>query len=525
MTNVVLILVDDLGYSDLGCYGSEIATPNIDRLASEGVRMTRFYNTARCSPSRASLLSGRHPHQTGIGILTNDDSPRGYPGNLRTDVKLLPEYLREHGYATAIAGKWHLAADVRTPNDTWPTRRGFDSFFGTLTGCGSYYEPGTLTRGEADAEYEARTDGFHYTDAITDEAVRRIADLAGAADPFFTYVAYTAPHWPLHASEERIAAYEGTYADGWDATRERRFERQRELGIADESWRLSPRHPDAPEWKSEEHPRWQQRRMEAYAAMVTQLDEGVGKIRAELERQGVLDDTMLMFLSDNGASAEELPTIEPERFASRTDIVRSHTRDGRPVAIGNDVNTDPGPEDTYSSYGLGWANVSNTPFRLFKQWTHEGGIAAPFVVRWPSGGLPAGEIVRTPRQLTHVLPTVLEAAGADPTSADLESSSMLDALRGTTDSDVEPLFWEHIGNAAMRKENWKLVREWGGEWELYDTKADPCELLDLADGHPEIVAALGEQWQQWADRVGVIDFEVTRGIYAERGLGYSEAIG
>ncbi|MDN5854846.1 MAG: sulfatase-like hydrolase/transferase, partial [Actinomycetia bacterium] len=271
MTNVVLILVDDLGYSDLGCYGSEIATPNIDCLAAEGVRMTRFYNTARCSPSRASLLSGRHPHQTGIGILTNDDSPRGYPGNLRPDVKLMPEYLREHGFATAMAGKWHLAADVGKPNDAWPTRRGFESFFGTLTGCGSYFDPGTLTRGEANAEAEAQADGFHYTDAITEEAVGRVAELAGGTDPFFLYVAYTAPHWPLHASEGRIAEYESTYADGWDAARERRFGRQRDLGVAEDSWSLSPRHPDAPEWESEEHPRWQQRRMAAYAAMVTQL--------------------------------------------------------------------------------------------------------------------------------------------------------------------------------------------------------------------------------------------------------------
>lgn len=525
MTNVVLILVDDLGYSDLGCYGSEIATPNIDRLAAEGVRMTRFYNTARCSPSRASLLSGRHPHQTGIGILTNDDSPHGYPGNLRSDVKVMPEYLQEQGFATAMAGKWHLAADVRTPNDAWPTRRGFESYFGTLTGCGSYFDPGTLTRGEEDAENEAHADGFHYTDAITDEAVGRIADLAGAADPFFAYVAYTAPHWPLHASEERIAEYDGAYADGWDAVRERRFGRQRELGIAEEAWRLSPRHPDAPAWESEEHPQWQQRRMAAYAAMVTQLDEGVGRIRAELERQGVLDDTMLIFLSDNGASAEELPFVEPERFKSRTDIVRSHTRDGHPVSVGNDVDTSPGPEDTYCSYGLGWANVSNTPFRLFKQWTHEGGIAAPFVVRWPAGGVPAGEIVRTPRQLTHVLPTVLEAVGQASAPTELESESMLGILRGESAPTAEPLFWEHIGNGAIRKDNWKLVREWGAAWELYDTKTDPCELADLADQHPNVVAELSAQWQDWADRVGVVDFAVTRDIYAERGLSYREAIG
>ena len=525
MTNVVLILVDDLGYSDLGCYGSEIATPNIDRLAAEGVRMTRFYNTARCSPSRASLLSGRHPHQTGIGILTNDDSPDGYPGNLRSDVKLMPEYLREHGFATAMAGKWHLAATIDAPNDAWPTRRGFESFFGTLTGCGSYFDPGTLTRGEDNAESEARAENFHYTDAITDEAVTRVAELAGGTDPFFLYVAYTAPHWPLHASESRIDEYADAYADGWDAARERRFERQRALGIAEDSWSLSPRHPDAPAWEAVEDQRWQQQRMAAYAAMVTQLDEGVGRIRQELEAQGVLDDTLLIFLSDNGASAEELPTVELERFKSRHDIVRNETRDGRPVAVGNDASIAPGPEDTYCSYGLGWANVSNTPFRLFKQWAHEGGIAAPFVVRWPSGGVPAGEIVRTPRQLTHVLPTVLDAVGHKPGPVEHEASSMLDTLRGVPEAGSEPLFWEHIGNAAIRRDDWKLVRAWGEPWELYATDTDPCELADVADAYPGVVAEMSEQWQQWADRVGVIDFAVTRKIYAERGLGYRDAIG
>lgn len=524
MTNVVLILVDDLGYSDLGCYGSEIATPNIDALAAEGVRMTRFYNTARCSPSRASMLSGQHPHQTGIGILTNDDSPRGYPGSLRPDTKLMPEHLRARGFSTAMVGKWHLTNDVNTPNDAWPTRRGFDSFYGTLTGCGSYFDPGTLTRGEACAEHEARSEGFHYTDAITDEAVDRVNALAGKDDPFFLYVAYTAPHWPLHAEEERIRAYDGVYADGWEEVRRRRFARQQELGIAEESWDLSPRHESVGTWETEAHPAWQQRRMATYAAMVTQLDEGVGRIRTALEAHGVLDDTLLVFLSDNGASAEELPFIDLDRFLTRTDIVRATTRDGRSVAVGNDPQTDPGPEDTYSSYGLAWANVSNTPFRLFKQWTHEGGISAPLIARWPAGGLPAGEINRAPRQLTHVLPTVLEAVGVDADDR-LESPSMLDALRGAPVDDTEALYWEHIGNAAVRKDGWKLVRPWDQPWELYDATTDPCELVDVAAAHPGVVEELAALWDAWAERVGVVEFSVTRDIYAERGLGYRDAIG
>lgn len=301
---IVLILADDLGYSDLGCYGGEISTPHLDALAADGVRLPQFYNTARCSPSRASLLTGLHPHQTGIGVLTGDDSPVGYPGNLHPDVPTIAGMLSTGGYRTAAVGKWHLAADVRTPNDSWPTRCGFDSLYGTLTGCGSYYAPPTLVRGETNIEHESQEPDFYYTDAITEEAVRSIEQSALAPDPLFLYVTYTAPHWPLHAPEEDIQACKGRYDQGWDATRKARAERQREMGILPEESAPSPREPEETAWEDAPDKEWQARRMETYAVMVEHMDRGVGRIVEAIRAKGTLENTLLVFLSDNGASPE-----------------------------------------------------------------------------------------------------------------------------------------------------------------------------------------------------------------------------
>jgi arylsulfatase A-like enzyme len=530
--NVVLILADDLGYSDLGCYGGEIRTPTLDRLAMGGVRLTSFYNTARCSPSRASLLTGLHPHQTGIGILTNDDRPRGYPGTLNDRCSTMAETLGEAGYATCLSGKWHLSGDVRNPNGAWPTRRGFNRFYGTLTGCGSYYHPGTLTRGERSAEAEALDPGFFYTDAISDEAgafIRR--HRAEHPDrPFFLYAAYTAPHWPLHAPEEDIEAYAGVFDEGWDALRQRRMERLAQLGVAEPGTKLSDRDPTQPAWDDEPHQRWQVRRMQAYAAQVERMDRGIGRIVAALEQTGCRDDTLVVFLSDNGASPERLPITPSLRFRQRTDILRNFTRDGRLVDIGNDPEVMPGGEDTYASYGRAWANLSNTPFRYYKKWVHEGGIAAPFVVNWPNGGLMDGRLLRTPFQLTDVLPTVLEATGVpspvgygERELLPLEGRSMLSALRGQA-AEPCPLYWEHCGNAAIRRGRWKLVRAYPGPWELYDIDRDPTELVDLAGDRPGLVADLAAHWERWAGHVGVAPFDEVVAFYRERGLAGSRAV-
>jgi arylsulfatase len=529
--NVVLILADDLGFSDIGCYGGEIRTPNLDRLGRDGVRLSQFYNSARCSPSRASLLTGLHPHQTGLGVLTNDDRPYGYPGNLSERCVTLAESLRDVGYATCLTGKWHLASEMRQPNAAWPTQRGFDHFYGTLTGCGSYFAPGTLTRGETNIEQEALDDGgFYYTDAITDEAVAFLARQRVEA-PFVLYVAYTAPHWPLHAPEADIAAYDGMYEPGWDALREARLRALREEGILADADRLSPRDSTEPAWENAAHQRWQTRRMQAYAAQVTRMDRGVGRIVSTLASKGILDDTLVIFLSDNGASDESLPKVDPERFRLRTDILRTRTRDGRQVRIGNEPEIDPGAEDTYASYGRAWANLSNTPFRYYKQWVHEGGIATPFIVHWPNGRIAQGSVLRTAFQLTDVLPTVLDACGArypDSRGGEAlprcEGRSMLPTLRGDSTSDGA-LFWEHTGNAAARHGQWKLVRQYDRPWELYDLEGDRSELLDLAASQPALVRELGSEWQRWADRVGVIPWQATLDLYRQRGLADEEAAG
>ena len=530
--NVVLVLVDDMGFSDIGCYGGEVRTPNLDRLARGGVRFSQFYNTARCSPSRASLLTGLHPHQTGIGILTNDDRPRGYPGTLNPRCVTIAEALKAAGYATCLTGKWHLSSEMRQPNEAWPTRRGFDRFFGTLTGCGSFYQPGTLTRGEANVEHEALVPGFYYTDAITDEACAFVREQTqpGAA-PFFLYLAYTAPHWPLHAREADVARYDGTFDLGWDLLRERRMQRLRDEGLLDEATLPAGRDPSQPAWSDAEHKAWQLRRMQVYAAQIDRVDQGVGRVLAELEQSGQLDNTLVIFLSDNGASDEALPLVELERFKQRRDILRVTTRDGRDVHVGNDPAVMPGGEDTYASYGRAWANLSNTPFRFYKRWTHEGGIATPLIAHWPGGRLSAGSVVRRPFQLTDVLPTILEAAGVPyPTRYQgreiqpCEGRSFLPALRGTASPDGT-LYWEHTGNAAIRRGRWKLVREHPNAWELYDMASDRCELHDLAAAHPDVVQELDAAWQVWADRVGVIPWQTTLDIYRQSGKLEREAAG
>jgi len=531
--NVLLVLVDDMGFSDIGCYGGEIRTPTIDRLAREGVRFAQFYNTARCSPSRASLLTGLHPHQTGIGILTNDDRPRGYPGTIDRRCVTIAEVLKAAGYATCLAGKWHLASQMHVPNAAWPTRRGFDRFFGTLTGCGSFFQPGTLTRGETNVEDEALAPGFYYTDAIADEACAFIAEHTArcAQEPFFLYAAFTAPHWPLHAREEDVAKYRGVFDAGWDVLREKRMARLRETAIVDGALALSARDPTQPAWSDAPDKAWQARRMEVYAAQIDRMDQALGRIVGAIEQAGRLDDTLVVFLSDNGASDEGLPLVELERFRQRKDILRTRTRDGRAVRIGNEPAIVPGPEDTYASYGRAWANLSNTPFRYYKRHVHEGGIATPLIVRWPAGDLAAGSVARAPHQLTDVMPTILEATGAAyPERFDgheippPEGRSLLPALRGRDTADA-PLYWEHTGNAAIRSGRWKLVRDHPQPWELYDMEHDRTELHDLAAAHPEVVRDLAARWQQWADRVGVIPWRVTEEIYVERGLLPREAMG
>ncbi len=511
--NVVLILNDDMGYSDLGCYGGEVQTPNLDRLAAHGLRFSQFYNTARCSPSRASLLTGLHPHQTGVGILTYDSGPEGYAGNLNHRCVTIPQVLKANGYRTYMSGKWHVASSLTEPTDTWPMQRGFDEFYGTIIGAGSFYDPNTLTRGNENIEHEARKPGFFYTDAISDQAVAFIEQhqREHAGTPFFEYVAYTAPHWPLHAHDEDIAKYKGRFDDGWDTLREARLEKLVRSGVLDRQWQLSPRDPTQPPWSEAEHKAWLARCMEVYAAQIDRMDQGIGRILASLERTGQLDNTIVIFLADNGACAEDIPENVPiDELVEKLMIARSHTRDGEPVHFGNDPSRMPGPENTYQSYGQAWANLSNTPFRYYKHWIHEGGISTPLIVHWPAGIAARNEIRHTPGYLPDIMATIVDLTGSRyPATFEgraiepLEGVSLAPSF-GADGVDRKAMFWEHEGNAAVRIGKWKLVRAYPGPWELYDMEADRTELHDVAAQHPERVADMARQYEAWAKRCGVI---------------------
>lgn len=528
--DILLVLADDMGFSDIASYGGEISTPSLDRLAQGGVRMTQFYNTARCSPSRASLMTGLHPHQVGIGILNFDDAPDGYPGNLVEECTTIAEVLRETGYATYLSGKWHMAVDMDNANSAWPTRRGFDRFFGTLEGAGSYYQPRTLTRQEENIETESLKDDFFYTDAITENAIEFLTDHeeSRAEDPFFLFLSYTAPHWPLHAHEKDIAKYEHRFDAGWDELREQRLERLVKAGIIDPRWALSDRDERVPAWRDVEDKDWEASRMQVYAAQVDSMDQGIGRVIAKLEQTGRLNNTLVIFLSDNGGCAEEMPPESVKEFVTSFVPLKEISRQGEQVVPGNVPGLRPGPEETYQSYGRAWANLSNAPFREYKHWIHEGGISTPLIVHWPQGLDQSGAICTVPNQLVDILPTLAEAAGAtypmQRNGQDVppaEGRSMLPALRGV-DAEPRDLFWEHEGNAAVRRGQWKLVRKHARPWELYDIEADRTELNDLAPQHLDRVAELAAAYQAWADRCAVIPREEVLELYAQRGHGLPE---
>ncbi|WP_164667683.1 arylsulfatase [Virgibacillus doumboii] len=512
--NVLLILNDDMGYSDIGCYGGEVETPNLDRLAANGVRFTQFYNTARCSPSRASLLTGLHPHQTGIGILTYDNGPEGYPGDLNNECVTIAEVLKDNGYKTYMSGKWHIAKSLKEPSENWPLQRGFDDFFGTIIGAGSFYDPNTLTRGNKNIEHETKeNEEFYYTDAISDQAVQYIKNHADKENdtPFFQYVAYTAPHWPLHAKEKDIEKYKGRFDKGWDTLREERLNRLVEMGILDENWKLTERDPSQPAWEDADDKEWLQRCMEVYAAQIDSMDQGIGRIIDSLEETDQLDNTIVIFLSDNGACAEDIPlNVSVDELTENLMIAKSHTRNGEEVRFGNEPSIMPGPEDTYQSYGTAWANLSNSPFRLYKHWVHEGGISTPLIFHWPEGIRDKGSLRHSPGQLTDIMATIVEITGAKYPEIyngnkilPLEGRSLTPIIQDDH-ADETPLFWEHEGNAAIRIGKWKLVKKYPELWELFDMQEDRTELNNLADQYPEFVEEMALKYEKWANRCRVV---------------------
>jgi len=508
--DILLILNDDMGYSDIGCYGGEVHTPNLDRLAEEGTRFTAAYNTARCCPSRASLITGLHPHQAGVGHMVADWDLDGYRGDLNTRCVTMAEALGAAGYSTYMSGKWHVThhLDPDGPKGSWPCQRGFDRYWGMLTGAGNYFAPKTLTDGnEALGMPEPP---WYLTDAISDHAAEfvRVHHHDAPNRPLLLYTAYTAPHWPLHALPEDIARYEGRFAAGWDVLREERRERMVGLGLLEPRWRLSDRDPEEPAWVDAPCHEWEQRRMEVYAAQIDRMDQGIGRILDALREAGRLDNTLVVFLSDNGGCAEPIRRNYAGRRSSTL-----FTRDGRPVLFGNRPGIMPGAEDTFQSYGRAWANLSNTPFRLYKHWVHEGGIATPLIVHWPAGFEARRQLIHAPVQLPDIMATFLEAAGAScPSERDgvpvhpPEGFSLLDVLRGGS-FGREAVFVEHEGNCAVRRGRWKLVRRYPGPWELYDMVEDRAETDDLAAGNPGVVGELADRWQDWAERCDVLPWE------------------
>ena len=609
--NIIIILADDLGFSDIGCFGSEIYTPNIDSLATStgGIRFTQMYNCARCCPSRASLMTGLYPHQAGIGHMVNYASNIGgggkeYQGYLRQDVATIAEILKKRynydddppkstsggrvggGYNTYMVGKWHVGGEY-PPNAThdWvqktmgdsahptPTQRGFDMFYGTLGGGGSYYQPPSLVRNDT-VVTDVMPDDYYYTDAINDEACTIIKehvlsnDIAGVADaaavvehkPFFLYVAHCAPHWPLHAPKDVIQKVKGRYIIGWDKIRQQRHSRLVEQGIIPSTWHNSPRDEYSLPWdddsnnndKSSISKEWEDARMSCYAAQIMIMDDGIGHILDTLHQTGVYDNTVIFFLSDNGGCAEYLK--ENGNEGHFTENYNGLTRDGKQcIKVGNDTTLMPGPEDTFMSYGLSWANVSNTPFRLYKSFVHEGGISTPCIVHWPAAMLPPltdnctkdnGRICHLPWILMDIVATCCDIAGVPSDCLHkIEGESFLPILLSGNDATttrIKPIFWEHQGNCAMREGKWKLVRKRCNDddvdldevnvkklrsrddstgssidvhatcdWELYNMDDDRTELHNLASQYQEQVQRMANSWSEWATCVGVKSWPLT----------------
>ncbi|GAB6166203.1 arylsulfatase [Thermostilla marina] len=498
--NIVLILADDMGYSDIGCFGGEIPTPNLDALARDGLRFTQFYNTSRCCPTRASLLTGLYQHQAGIGMMTTarPDAPPAYQGYLNQHCVTLAEVLKSAGYHTYMVGKWHVGMSKQS---MWPCRRGFDRYYGILSGACDYFRPQakaglTLDSSPAPAPHE----GYYTTDVFTDYAIRFLESQPDDA-PFFLYVAYNAPHWPLQAKPEDVKKFLGKYLCGWDEIRKRRWKRQCELGIVDPAWGLSPRDPVVPAWdtltKTEQKDL--DARMATYAAQVHCMDYNIGRLVTVLRRMGKLENTLILFLSDNGACPEPWNDLNPTGTA--------HLGGGK----FKDPN-DPTKGGAWS-YGQGWANASNTPFRRYKTKSHEGGISTPLIAYWPAGiRVPGGTIIHDVGHIRDIMPTVVELADAEyPTVRNgrfihpAEGNSLVPIFAQGSRIPEPWLFWEHRLEGAVRHGRWKAIYfENTGEWKLYDMETDRTEQHDLSNRYPELLEVLKRRWFDWAIRCEVL---------------------
>ena len=494
--NILLILADDMGYSDIGPFGSEIKTPALDSLAGHGVRFTQFYNGARCCPTRAALMTGLYAHQAGVGHMVEDEiatDGAGYAGGLNRRCVTIPEALKGAGYATYMVGKWHISTGSDKPGSDqkgWPRQRGYDRYFGTVHGSANYFtgmngNGAKLVSGNTPIDAPA---GFYMTENLGDTAVKFLHEhfAKPAPAPFFMYTAFTAPHWPLHALKADIDKYRTRYAAGWEALRAERYARQKQMGIIDAAWPLSPE--DAPDWNGLT-PAMRDTmalKMAIYAAQIDRLDRNIGKLVAELKANQALDNTLIVFLSDNGACAE-----------------------GGNFGFGphNQLET---KEGFNVSYGQGWAHASNTPFSLYKHYTREGGISSPFIAHWPAKITAAGGLVKQPGHLIDIMPTFLEIAGAAYPKAvagnliqPLEGTSLVKAFASADIGRKAPIFWEHEGNKAVRNGKWKILSNDGNPWKLFDMEADRTELNDLSGAQATRVASMDSAWKAWSERAFV----------------------
>lgn len=488
--NIVLIMADDMGYSDLGCFGGEIDTPNLDSLAENGLRFSQFYTTSKCVPTRASILTGLYQHQVGMGWMEGSNMRfPGYVGDLYSNCATIAQLLAQDEYRTYMTGKWHLTYhryhEPDGPKHNWPKQRGFQEFYGTIHGSPVYFSLKGLTNGNRQVNPPK---DLYYTDVITDHTVRYINKHQQffPNDPFFAYVAFTAPHFPLKAKPEDIEKYLGKYMDGWEEKREDRYRRLIDMGIIDKDWPLTEK--DAPDWDSlplEEQKLWD-KRMAVYAAQIDCMDQGIGKIIRALEAAGELDNTLILFLSDNGAT-----DYVPDDYHTGYDIL--------------------GTDDSSDSQQGPWANLSNTPFRRYKRQSHEGGIAAPLIAHWPAKIEARGELTGSVSHVIDIMPTILEAAGVaypeklgDYPLLPLEGKSLLGTLSGESVYKDRTLFFEHQGNWGIRDGDWKLVYYGAqGRRELFNMIEDRTETNDLIEAKPELAAELFAKWDAWAKRCNV----------------------
>jgi len=514
--NVIIILADDLGYSDLGCFGSEIETPTLDSLAAIGQRQTQFYTSGRSCPSRACLLTGLDPHVAGIGDMVGDDDLPGYRGFLTNQSKTIAEVLKQEGYATYMAGKWHVGDNPQH----WPRKRGFDRYFGLINGASSYFDnrpyrnsmKSSLTFALDDSLYSIPDSGFYTTDAITNYALTFLNEHTEAKkkNPYFLYLAYTAPHWPLHALPIDIAKYRNKYNTGFDSIRLQRFRRMKSIGIIDNSVELSPRDKNIQNWNSlseDEKNQWSLK-MAVYAAMIDRMDQNIHRVIDFLKKNGQFENTVIMFMSDNGACHERIKNVN--------EYIQ---RDG-----------EAGSQNSWDAYGIQGANVSNTPFKMYKHWMYEGGIASPFIIYYPKE-VKANTIHNVPMHLLDIMPTIIEMCGASYLSSSdtlsmhpLKGHSLIPYFKANNyNAEKNQYFlWEHEGNRAFRKGNWKIVSEFDldsnrqGEWQLYNLGTDRSESINIANENKAILDMMVNWYEKDANHLQIVPYEKLRNYRLER---------